>query len=52
MQTGFAWHLIVKRLESADIIKMLKKGRGRMPGMCAFPELINLTEGREVYLGE
>jgi Fic family protein len=44
--------LILKRLESADIIKMLKKGRGRMPGMCAFPELINLTEGREVYLGE
>jgi len=44
--------LILKRMEAAGIVTMLRKGSGRMPGIYAFPELINLTEGREVYLGK
>lgn len=43
---------ILKKLEAAGILKTIKEGRGRAAAVFAFPELINITEGREVYLGE
>jgi len=43
---------IIKMMEDAGIIKTLHKGRGHVPAVYAFPELINIAEDREVWLGE
>jgi len=43
---------VLKKLENAGIIKTIKEKRGRTPAVFAFPELISLAEGREIYLGE
>lgn len=43
---------ILKKLEVAGIVKTIKEGRGRVAAVFAFSDLINITEGREVYLGE
>jgi Fic family protein len=54
MQTGMKYKStmldILKKLESAGIVKTIKESRGSAPIIFAFPELINLTEGHEIYL--
>ncbi|GAB7140840.1 Fic family protein [Deferribacterales bacterium RsTz2092] len=43
---------ILRKLETAGIITTIKKGSGRAASVYAFPELINLTEGREIHVNE
>ncbi len=40
---------LVVALKSAGILKELRPGSGRRPGRYCFPELINATEGRDVF---
>lgn len=40
---------ILKDLLRANIIIPLREASGRMPAMYAFPELINISEGREIF---
>ena len=35
-------------LQQADILKAISAGRGRRAAVLAFPELLNIAEGREV----
>jgi Fic family protein len=42
-------HLILRQLKEAGIILVLQEGKGRRPAIHAFPELINITEGKEVF---
>ncbi len=37
---------LLRKLAKADIIKTLRKGRGRMPMVYALPDLINIAEGK------
>ena len=39
---------ILGKLKSAGILKTIRRGSGRRPQVYAFPELINLCEGRKV----
>lgn len=41
-------HNLIKQLLDADIIVILKEGAGRRPATLAFPQLLNIAEGREV----
>lgn len=41
-------HVLVRQLEDAGILKTLREGAGRRPAILAFPELLNLAEGRRV----
>jgi len=41
--------LMVRQLRDANILLTLREGAGRRPAIHAFPELINITEGREVF---
>ena len=41
-------HSLIKQLLDAGIIVTLKKGAGRRPATLAFPQLLNIAEGREV----
>jgi hypothetical protein len=40
--------LLLRQLQSTDIIKVLKEGSGRRAARLTFPDLLNLVEGREV----
>jgi len=40
---------ILKSLEDAEIIRKLRQGRGQLPTLYVFPELINISEGKNVY---
>lgn len=42
-------HKILKKLEEEKIIKIVKRGSGRSPNRYAFPELLNVAEGRRVF---
>ena len=42
---------ILKKMEAAGIVKTIKEGQGRAPAVFAFPELMNIAEGREVSFG-
>ena len=39
---------VLKKLQSAGILKVLRQARGRTSAVLAFAELLNITEGREV----
>lgn len=39
---------LITQLLDADIIVTLKEGAGRRPATLAFPQLLNIAEGREV----
>lgn len=41
--------LMMRQLKEANILLTLREGAGRRPAIHAFPELINITEGREVF---
>jgi Uncharacterized conserved protein len=41
--------VLVDKLVNKGYLKMLKKGSGRVPSIFAFVELINITEGKEVF---
>ena len=41
--------LMVRQLRDANILLTLREGAGRRSAIHAFPELINITEGREVF---
>lgn len=41
---------ILSKLKSAGILKTIRKGSGRRPQVFAFPALINLCEGKKVFL--
>jgi len=38
----------LKKLRDANIITVLKEGSGRRPSVLAFPELLNIAEGRKI----
>lgn len=42
-------YTILKSLEEANLIFCIRKGSGRASSIYAMPELINITEGREVF---
>jgi len=39
---------IITQLHNGGLIHRVRKGAGRTPSVFALPELINITEGREV----
>lgn len=39
---------LLRKLAKKDIIKSLRKGRGRMPTVYALPDLLNIAEGKKV----
>jgi Fic family protein len=41
--------LMVRQLKEANILLTLREGAGRRSAIHTFPELINITEGREVF---
>ena len=41
--------LLLERFEQEGILKIIQEGSGRRPYVFAFPELINLCEGRKVF---
>jgi len=41
--------LMVRQLKEANILLTLREGAGRRSAIHAFPELINITEGRELF---
>jgi len=41
-------HVLVRQLEEAGILKTIREGAGRRAAILAFPELLNLAEGRQV----
>ena len=42
--------LMVRQLREANILVTLQDGAGRRPAIHAFPELINITEGRKIFV--
>ena len=40
---------LLRQLKSAGILVPLREASGRRPAILAFPELLNLAEGREVW---
>jgi Fic family protein len=42
-------HNIIRQLEKEGMIVVLREGAGRRPATYAFPELLNIAEGREVF---
>lgn len=49
ISTKLTAHNILKALREANLITVLKEGRGQTPAVYALPELINVSEGREVF---
>lgn len=41
-------HPLLKLLQEAGLLKLLREGAGRRPAILAFPELLNIAEGRKV----
>jgi Fic family protein len=41
-------HPLLKQLQEAGLLKQLREGSGRRPAILAFPELLNIAEGRSV----
>ncbi len=39
---------LLRKLAKIDIIKTLRKGRGRMPTVYALPDLLNIAEGKKI----
>ncbi len=50
MPTKPTAHNILKALMGAGLITVLKEGRGQTPAVFALPELINASEGRDVFV--
>ena len=42
-------HVLVRQLEGGGILKTIREGAGRRAAILAFPELLNLAEGRKVF---
>jgi Fic family protein len=42
-------HSLLRQLEKEGVIMTIKPGAGRRSAMLAFPELLNIAEGREVF---
>jgi Fic family protein len=42
-------HKIVQQLLDANVVRMIRQGKGRRPGLYVFPKLMNLTEGRDIF---
>jgi len=40
---------ILKILQDSQIVEPLRKGKGRRPGIFAFGELLNITEGKRIF---
>jgi len=40
---------LLGKLKKANILKTIQEGRGRRAQILAFPELINLCEGRKAF---
>ena len=49
ISTKVTSYSILKNLTEAKIIKILRQGKGQSPSVYAFPELINIAEGRKVF---
>lgn len=41
-------HPLLRQLQEAGLLKLLREGSGRRPAILAFPELLNIAEGRKV----
>jgi len=41
-------HPLLRQLQEAGLLKQLREGSGRRPAILAFPELLNIAEGRKV----
>lgn len=42
-------HKIVQQLVEARVVRLIREGKGRRPGLYIFPRLLNIAEGREIY---
>lgn len=42
-------HKIVQQLIDAQLVRQIRAGKGRRPGLYIFPRLLNIAEGRNVY---
>lgn len=40
---------ILRKMLKTDLVRLLRKGSGRMPAVYALPELLNIVEGRRVF---
>jgi hypothetical protein len=40
---------LLRKLEKQKLIRLIMKGSGRKPNIYILPELINITEGKEVF---
>jgi Fic family protein len=41
-------HALLRQLQEADVLKLIREGAGRRPAILGFPELLNVAEGRKV----
>jgi Fic family protein len=41
-------HTVLRQLQETGLITQLKEGAGRRPAILAFPELLNISEGKAV----
>jgi len=41
-------HPLLRQLQDAGLLRQLREGAGRRPAILAFPELLNIAEGRKV----
>ena len=42
-------HRILKLLKESNIVKIIRDARGSRPATFMFPELLNITEGRQIF---
>jgi Fic family protein len=42
-------HKIVQQLIEAGVVRQIREGKGRRPGLYIFPRLLNIAEGRDIY---
>ncbi|GLQ93485.1 Fic family protein [Dyella acidisoli] len=42
-------HKVVQQLVEAKIVRCIRPGKGRRPGLYVFPRLLNIVEGRDIF---
>lgn len=50
ISTKLTAHNILNALRNANLVAVIREGRGQLPAVYALPELINVSEGREVFV--